>query len=68
MHNASRLKHFESTLIYWPPARSAVIQKEDDDGLVGVTIGKELMKVPYITGSCYERGNHRSDPLLVMLL
>ncbi len=27
------------------PARSAVIQKEDEEGKVGVKIGKELMKV-----------------------
>lgn len=25
--------------------RSAVIQREDDDGIIGVKIGKELMKV-----------------------
>ncbi len=38
----SRHKH---ALTFSLPARSAVIQKEDEEGKVGVKIGKELMKV-----------------------
>lgn len=42
---ASTPKGFALYSHTWGSASSAVIQREDDDGVLGVKIGKELMKV-----------------------